>query len=171
MWLQTTMRHSLKTSPLRLFRLDRGSRPATACGGPGSTRCLTAAIPKENPYCSCKLTRPGHPAVAPAAAVAAAAVRHPGGSAGAGLRRLCTRLCYASLGWESHPHAQLMRGVFGRHSASLVRSHLHSACRTPALPPPAPRILPLTPPAAMYKRMALITSDYGVMRSLSIKWL
>ena len=30
------------------------------------------------------------------------------------------RLCYASLGFESHPHGQLMRGVFALHNRSLV---------------------------------------------------
>jgi protein O-GlcNAc transferase len=30
------------------------------------------------------------------------------------------RLCYASLGFESHPHGQLMRGVFAHHNRSAV---------------------------------------------------
>jgi predicted O-linked N-acetylglucosamine transferase (SPINDLY family) len=45
-----------------------------------------------------------------ATAAVGAAIPADVGAAG---RRL--RLCYASLGWESHPHGQLMRGVFARH--------------------------------------------------------
>ena len=49
----------------------------------------------------------------------ALATPHPGSHSSSGkTRRL--RLCYTSLGFGSHPHGQLMRGVFAYHNRSHV---------------------------------------------------